>query len=66
VVVLSVRRLGTRRRAKEGSSECGAERQRWGAFYKAGEAEGGRPAAVKFYSSSVLNELKGEEEMRWR
>jgi hypothetical protein len=30
VVVLGVGRLGTRRRAKEGSSECGAERQRWG------------------------------------
>jgi hypothetical protein len=29
-VVLSVRQLGTQRRAKEGSSECGAERRRWG------------------------------------
>jgi hypothetical protein len=30
VVVLGVGRLGMRRRAKEGSSECGAERQRRG------------------------------------
>jgi hypothetical protein len=29
-VVLSVRQLGTQRRVKEGSSECGAERQRRG------------------------------------
>jgi hypothetical protein len=29
-VVLGVGRLGTRRRAKEGSSECGAERRRRG------------------------------------
>jgi hypothetical protein len=29
-VVLGVRRLGTWRRVKEGSRECGAERQRQG------------------------------------
>jgi hypothetical protein len=29
-VVLGVGRLGTQRRAKEGSSECGAERRRRG------------------------------------
>jgi hypothetical protein len=41
-VVLGVERLGMRRRAKEGSSECGAERQRRGAFYRAGEVVGRR------------------------
>jgi hypothetical protein len=63
--VLGVGRLGTRRRVKEGSSECGAERRRWGcALYGRGGGgeEGRRPAAVEFYSSSVLKELKGEEE----
>jgi hypothetical protein len=32
-------------------------------FYRAGEAVGRRLAAVEFYSSSILKELKGEEEM---
>jgi hypothetical protein len=36
-----------------------------GAFYRAGEVVGRRPAAVEFYSSSVLKELKGEEETGW-
>jgi hypothetical protein len=61
-VVLVIGRLGTRRRVKEGSSECGAERRRRGAFYKAGEVVGRWPVAMEFYSSSVLKELKGEEE----
>jgi hypothetical protein len=43
--VLGVGRLGTRRRAKEGSSECGAERRRRGAFYRAGERCGGGEVA---------------------
>jgi hypothetical protein len=42
VVVLGVGRLGTQRRVKEGSIECGVERQRQGVFYRAGEAEGRR------------------------
>jgi hypothetical protein len=46
-VVLGVGRLLTRRRVKEGSSECGAERWRWGAFYR-GREEARRPAAVEF------------------
>jgi hypothetical protein len=29
-VLLGVGRLGMQRKAKEGSSECGAERRRWG------------------------------------
>jgi hypothetical protein len=29
-VVLGVERVGTWRRVKEGSNECGAERRRWG------------------------------------
>jgi hypothetical protein len=41
-VVLGVERLGTQRRAKEGSSECGAERPRRGVFYRAGDAVGRR------------------------
>jgi hypothetical protein len=46
-VVLGVGRLGTRRRVKEGSSECGAERWRRGCFigpgwrWGEGEAAGG-------------------------
>jgi hypothetical protein len=60
-VVLGVRQLGTRRRAKEGSSECGAERRRWWCVYRAGE-EGRWLTEVEFYSSSVSKELKGEEE----
>jgi hypothetical protein len=63
--VLGVGRLGTQRRVKEGSSECGAERRRrecillgWGG----GGEEGRRPTAVEFYSSSISKELKGEEE----
>jgi hypothetical protein len=66
VVVFSVGRLGTRRRAKEGSSECGAERRRRGCVlygWGGGGEEGRRPTAVEFYSSSVLKELKREEEM---
>jgi hypothetical protein len=65
-VVFSVGRLGTRRRAKEGSSECGAERRRRGyVLYGRGGGgeEGRRPTVVEFYSSSVLKELKREEEM---
>jgi hypothetical protein len=60
-VVLGVVRLGTQRRVKEGSSECVAERRRWGVFYRAGE-EGRAPVTVEFYSLSVSKELKGEEE----
>jgi hypothetical protein len=40
-VVLGVRRLGTRRRAKEGSSECSAEKQRRVHFIGAGRRWGG-------------------------
>jgi hypothetical protein len=63
--VLDVGRLGTRRRAKEGSSECGAKRRRWGCvlYGQGGGGEDGRwPAVVEFYSSSVSKELKGEVE----
>jgi hypothetical protein len=66
VVVLGVGRLGMRRRAKEGSSECGAERWRWGCILSGrggGREEGRWLVAVEFYSSSVSKELKGEEEM---
>jgi hypothetical protein len=66
-VVLSVGRLGMRRRAKEGSSDCGAKRLRRGCIlygWGGGGEEGRRPTAVEFYSSSVSKELKGEEEMR--
>jgi hypothetical protein len=65
-VVLGVGRLGTQRREKEESSECGAERQRRGCILKGqgGDGEEGRRAvAVEFYSSSFSKELKGEEEM---
>jgi hypothetical protein len=64
-VVLGVGQLGTQRRAKEGSNECGAERKRRGCILqgRGGSGEEGRwPAVVEFYSSSVLKELKGEEE----
>jgi hypothetical protein len=64
-VVLTVGRLGTRRRVKEGSSECGAERQRRGCVLKdwgGGGEEGRLPAAVEFYSLLVSKELKGGEE----
>jgi hypothetical protein len=50
VVVLDVEQLGTRRRAKEGSSKCGAERQRRGAFYRAGEAVGRRGGGQQWWS----------------
>jgi hypothetical protein len=52
VVVLGVGRLGTWRRAKEGSSECGAERQRrgGGAFYRVGEAVGRRGGGRRRWS----------------
>jgi hypothetical protein len=55
----------TRRRAKEGTSKCGAERRRQGCIlYSRGGVggEGRQPAAVEFYSSPVSKELKGEEE----
>jgi hypothetical protein len=51
VVVLSVGRLGTQRRAKEGSSECDAEGRRRGCILL-GRGDGGeearKPAAVEF------------------
>jgi hypothetical protein len=50
VVVLGVVRLGTRRRAKEGSSECGVERRRQGVFYRAGEAVGRRGGSQRWWS----------------
>jgi hypothetical protein len=40
-MVLGVERLGTRKRAKEGSSECGAERRRWVRFIGPGRQWGG-------------------------
>jgi hypothetical protein len=64
-VVVGVGQLGTWRRAKEGSRECGAERWRRGCVLwgrGGGGEEGRQPAMVEFYSSSVSNELKGEKE----
>jgi hypothetical protein len=54
---------------KSEGGEQGAASAAWrgeggGAFHRAREAVGRRPAAVEFYSSSVSKELKGEEEKR--
>jgi hypothetical protein len=53
-VVLSVGRLGTWRRAKEGSSECGVERRRRGPFYRAGEAVGSRGGGRRWWSFTLV------------
>jgi hypothetical protein len=54
--VLGVRRLGMRRREKEGSSKRGAERRRRVVRFI---GPGRRPAVVEFYSLSVSMELRG-------